>query len=85
MFSTSPSIADVELLIHPDGPARVGQRHRLRRGDHDRAGHGHRLAQAERDVAGARRHVDDQVVEIVPRHLAEELLDARRGASARAR
>ena len=38
-------------------------------------GHGHRLAQAERHVAGARRHVDDQVVQLGPAHVAEELRD----------
>ena len=66
---------DVQLLIHPHGAAAVGQRHLLRRRDDDRADDRHGLAQAERDVAGARRHVDDQVVEIVPGDIAEELLD----------
>ena len=33
--------------------------------------------QAHLDVAGARRHVDEQVVEVVaPAHVLEELLDA---------
>ena len=35
----------------------------------------HRLAEAERHVAGSGRHVDDQVVQVLPRHFAEELLD----------
>ena len=32
-------------------------------------------AQAERDVAGSRRHVDHQVVDVAPAHFTEELLD----------
>ena len=70
-----PSGRDVELLIHPDRAAAVGQRHLLRRRHDDGADDRHGLAEAERDVAGARRHVDDQVVEILPGDLAEELLD----------
>ena len=66
---------DIELLIHPHGAPAVGQRHLLRRRHDDRADDRHRLAEAQRDVAGAGRHVDDQVVEVLPRHFAEELLD----------
>ena len=65
----------VQLLIHADGAPGVGERHGLRRGDDDRARDRHRLAQTQRDVARAGRHVDDQVVDILPAHLAEELLD----------
>ena len=70
-----PERRDVQLLVHPDRAAGVGQRHALRRRHDDRAGDRHGLAQAERHVAGARRQIDDQVVEVVPRHFAEELLD----------
>ena len=65
---------DVELLVHRHRAAAVGERHLLRRRHDDRAGDRNGLAEAERDVAGARRHVDDQVVEIDPAHFAEELL-----------
>ena len=33
------------------------------------------LTEAQRDVAGARRHVDEQVVGFVPEHVGEELLE----------
>ena len=33
------------------------------------------LGQTDRDVAGARRHVDQQVVELAPVHVGEELLE----------
>ena len=42
---------DVQLLIHPNGAAAVGERHLLRRRDDDRPGHRDGLAQAQRDVA----------------------------------
>ena len=74
MFSTMPSGRDVQLPVHRDRAPAVGQRHLLRRRHDDRAGDRHRLAEAERHVAGARRHVDDEVVEIDPAHFAEELL-----------
>ena len=34
---------------------------------------GHALRERQLDVAGARRHVDDQIVELAPARLAEEL------------
>ena len=66
---------DIQLLIHPHGAPRVGNRNRLRSRDDDAAGDGDRLAQRERDVAGAWRHVDDQIIDILPSRAAEELLD----------
>ena len=75
MFSMMPSVGMFSFWYIADRAAAVGQRHLLRRRDDDRSGDRNRLAQAQRDVAGARRHVDDEVVEIVPAHLAEELLD----------
>ena len=45
------------------------------RGDDDGAGHGHLLRERELDVAGARRQVDDQVVEVAPPGLREQLLE----------
>src|SRR5439155_11031265 len=66
---------DVELLVHRNRATGIGERHLLRRRDHDRACHRNRLAQAERDIAGAWRHVDDQIVELGPTHFAKKLLE----------
>ena len=63
----------VDLLEHLEALAGVGQRDVLRRGHDDGAGHRHALRQRELDVAGARRHVDDQVVELAPVGVAEQL------------
>ncbi|MCY1361370.1 hypothetical protein D9M69_480350 [compost metagenome] len=71
-----------DLLEHLDALARVEQRDVLRRGDDHRARHRHALAQRELDVAGARRHVDDQVVEVFPVGLAQQLLERLRGHGA---
>src|SRR3954452_23568740 len=65
----------IQLLIHPHGAPRVGNRNDLRSRDDDAAGDGDRLAQRERDVAGAWWHVDDQIIDILPSRAAEELLD----------
>jgi hypothetical protein len=46
----------------------------LRRGHDHRAGDRHPLAQRQLDVAGARRHVDDQVVQVLPVGLAQQLV-----------
>jgi hypothetical protein len=43
------------------------------------AGERHALAQRELDVAGAGRHVDDQVVEVAPVRLAQQLLQRLHG------
>ena len=63
-----------DLLEHAQALARVQQGDVLRRGDDDGAGQRHALAQRERDVAGARRHVDQQVVQIPPVGLVEQLI-----------
>jgi hypothetical protein len=65
---------DIQLLVHTHRAEAVGEWHLLRRGHDNRADHWNRLAQAERNVTRARRHVDDQVIEIPPCHFAEELL-----------
>ena len=36
---------------------------------------GDRLAEAERNVAGSRRHVHNEIVEVLPGHFPEELLN----------
>jgi hypothetical protein len=47
----------------------------LGRGDDDGAGDRHLLREGELDVAGARRQVHDEVVEVAPLGLGEELLE----------
>ena len=76
---------DVHLVEHLLGAHHVGQRHVLRRGHQHRARGPDLLRDGQRDVAGARRQVQDQVVELAPVHVAHELHAARRGAWARAR
>ena len=46
----------------------------LRRGDHEDLGVGDQLRHRDRDVAGARRQVEQQHVEVAPEHVGEELL-----------
>jgi hypothetical protein len=70
------------LLKHLDALFGVQQRNVLRRGDDHGAGHGHALAQRELDVAGAGGHVDDQVVQVFPVGLAQQLLQRLRGHGA---
>ena len=75
MFSTMPRIGMLTFsnILRPLRASM--QRDVLRRGDDHRAGHRHLLRERELDVAGARRHVDDQVVEVAPVRLAEQLLE----------
>ena len=63
-----------DLLEHLDALLGVEQRDVLRRGDDHRAGHRHALRQGQLDVAGAGRQVDDQVVQVLPVGLAQQLL-----------
>ena len=69
----------LDLLEHPQRLARVEQRDVLRRGDDDRRRHRHALRQRELDVAGARRQVDDQVVQVLPQRGGQQLLQVLRG------
>ena len=69
--------ADVDLVEHRDRLARVEQAHLLGRGDDHRPGERDELAEAERRVARPGRQVDDQVVELAPLDVAQELLDGR--------
>ena len=50
-------------------------RERLRRRHDDRLGARKQLAERDRDVAGPRRHVDDEHVELAPVDVLEELLE----------
>ena len=59
----------VQRLLHDHGDEL------LRRGDDDDAVHGQGLVDRERDVAGARRHVHEHEVHVLPDELGPEFLD----------
>ena len=74
------------VLHHPDDLLVDLRRHQgrtpghplcggLRGGDEQDLGPGQELGHRDGDVTGAGRHVDDQEVESVPKHVLEELLD----------
>ena len=63
----------VDLLEHLEALAGVGQRDVLRRRDDHGARDRHALRERELDVAGAGRHVDDEVVEVAPVGIAQQL------------
>ena len=65
---------DTHFFEHLDALFGVQQGDVLRRGHDHGARHGHALAQGELDVTGARRHVDDQIIQLFPVGLAQELL-----------
>ena len=64
-----------DLLHHRGRALGDALRGGLRRRDDDRLGARHQLPEREPDVARARRHVDDEVVELAPVHVGEELLE----------
>src|ERR1700689_363552 len=63
----------VELAEHLDTAAHVRKRNVLRRRADHRTRHRHALREAELHVSGPGREIDDQVVELTPRDLIEEL------------
>ena len=66
----------MQLTAERDGFAHVDRRHFLGRRDDDRTVQlSDELADRQRLVAGARRRVDDQVVQVPPDDVLEELLD----------
>src|SRR5579859_1838318 len=69
--------SDVDLVEHRDRLARIGQGDLLRRGHDHRPGERDQLADGERGVTRSRRQVDDEVVELAPLDVAQELLDRR--------
>ena len=73
MFSTMPSTGTSTFSNIFSALARVEQRDVLRRRHDDRAGHRHALAQRQLDVAGSRRQIDDQVIQIDPVRFVEQL------------
>ena len=64
---------DADLLKHLQALAGVEQGDVLRCGDDDGAGDRHLLRQRQLDIAGAGRHVDDQVIEVTPVGLFQQL------------
>ena len=66
---------DVDLGKHLECLARVLQAHVAGRGNDDCAGERHGLHQRDDHVAGARRQIDDEVIEFAPIHLLQELAD----------
>ncbi len=53
----------------------MGQRHPLRRADDHRARQRHRLRQRQLRIARAWRQIDNQVIELAPTDIDEELAD----------
>src|SRR5581483_803767 len=66
---------DLHLAEHLDGLARVLQRNVTGGGDHDRAGNRDGLDERDSHVAGSRRQVNNQVVELSPVHALQKLAD----------
>src|SRR3984957_13075314 len=66
---------DVDLTKHFDGFANVGERDGRWSCDDDCARDRDGLNQGELDVTGARREIDQQVVELTPDHAAQKLRD----------
>ena len=62
------------LVEHLEPLARIDQRNVLRCGHDHGAGYGHLLRERELDVAGAGRHVDDEVIEVTPVGVLQQLL-----------
>ncbi len=73
MFSTIPSTGTLSFWKAPDAAAGVAHGQQLGRGDHDAAGERHQLGHAELRIARARGKVDDEVVELSPGHVGQEL------------
>ena len=75
MFSITPRIGTSSRLKAVAPRHGVAHGDGLRAGDDDAAGQRHALGQAELGITGAGRQVDDQVVQLAPAHVGEELLD----------
>ncbi len=66
---------NVDFAEHTDGFDSVQQSDFLRGANHDGTRDRDRLRKRQRDVAGARWHVDDQVIQFAPRCVTQELLN----------
>ncbi|MCW0460321.1 hypothetical protein NB717_001389 [Xanthomonas sacchari] len=67
----------LDLLEHLQRLLRVQRGDVLRGGDDHRTGHRDLLRQGQLDVAGAGRQVDQQVVQVVPQGIGEQLCERR--------
>ena len=74
MFSIHPQDRDLELAEHRHGPDRVEQGDLLRRADDHGPGQRQALGQGQGTSPVPGREVDDEVVELAPFDLVEELL-----------
>ena len=70
------------FLEHANALQGVNQGDVLRRGDDDSACQGNALAQGQLDIAGTRGHVDDEVIQVAPIGLPQQLLQGLRGHGA---
>ena len=70
-----PDDGDVHPLEHRQRLPHVRESDVLRRRDEDRAGDGNRLRERQLGVRGAGWQIHDEVVEVAPVHVTEELLD----------
>ena len=75
MFSITPISGCPSFCDHLRGALGDALRGRLRRRHERRLGARQQLPEREADVAGAGRHVDQQVVERAPVDVGEELLE----------
>ena len=82
LHQTEHGHADLRVAEHLDALAGVGQGHLLRCRDYNGAGHGQGLHQRQVYIAGARRHIDEEVVELAPVSLGDELLEGVGGHAA---
>ena len=73
---------DLLVAIHVDSLAGVGEGDLLGSGDDDGSGDGEGLQQREMDVAGAWRGVEDEIVELAPVGIGNELLQGAGGHAA---
>ena len=75
MFSTTPTTFMNERRAMSATRDRDLLRRERGRGDHEHLGLREHPREAHLDVAGAGRHVDEEVVHLAPPHVGEELLD----------
>ena len=66
---------DVDLGEHLQSLARILKADVAGRGDDNCAGEGNGLHERDDDIAGARRQIDDEVVEFAPINLLQKLAD----------
>jgi hypothetical protein len=67
----------LDLLEHLHRLARIERGDVLRGGHHHRTGHRDLLRQGQLDVAGAWRKIDQQVVQVTPQRVVEQLHQGR--------